>query len=96
MVHGESLVNAQWLVGVGCVKKNGNVTILSQSIQGRRVKSKNWDQALKQSPVMQTLVQVSSNPDYVKDSFHKTTTKQQIFQGTEECRHWSTIYEATL
>ena len=52
MAHGESLVNVQCLVGVGCVRENGNVTILNQSTQGRHVKSRNWDQAFKQSLVM--------------------------------------------
>ena len=52
MAHGESLVYAQWVVGVGYVRENGNVTILSQSTQGRHVKSRNWDQALKRSLVM--------------------------------------------
>ena len=46
------------LWGWDASRENAPVIDLSQNIQGNHVMSKNWDQALKQSPATQTLVQV--------------------------------------
>ena len=108
MVHGESLLNAQWPVGVGCVRENGNVIILSQNTQGRHVKSKSWGQALNQSLAKKKfLVQVSSYVKYVKDNSHEiaTESKSQIFprcrwKYTPKCIYLPTLqrnsHERTL
>ena len=96
MAHGESLVNVRCLVGVGCVRENGNVTILNQSTQGRHVKSRNWDRVFKHSLVIPTnLVQVNNCLTYVIDNwmnewnnFHKITTKcrlQSFPSGRRKC-----------
>ena len=99
MVHGESLLNAQWLVGVGCVRENGNVIIPSQNTQGRHAKSKNWDQALKRSLAKKLfLVQVNTYVKYVKDNSHEiaTESKPQIFPRCRWKYTLKCIYLPTL